>query len=209
MAFVAALAVAASSTVRSALLRAEGRAAHRYAQALRLRSERQTQTLRRLAGEREEWARKGDAWRLASTIGVRAARYGTHLGESDRLRIAEAIQSSARRFSVDPALIVALIAVESRFDPDAVSPRGAVGLMQLMPGTGRALAQELGIELETPAALADPRVNVELGTYYLATLIRDRKTLPEALAAYNGGPDALASFSDYPRAVGVQSRLDL
>ncbi|MBI4279045.1 MAG: lytic transglycosylase domain-containing protein, partial [Armatimonadetes bacterium] len=100
------------------------------------------------------------------------------------------ISDTARRFGVDPRLVLALIREESRFDAQAVSPAGAVGLMQLMPFTARRMAAQLG--LPPGWSSTDPRANVLMGTAYLAGVIRDwNGDVALALANYNAGPDAV------------------
>src|SRR4026209_194242 len=77
----------------------------------------------------------------------------------------------ARRFGIDPLTVMAVVHVESRFDPGAVSPKGAIGLMQLQGETARALAADLGLQWTGDELLYDPDVNVLLGTFYLRRLI--------------------------------------
>lgn len=99
----------------------------------------------------------------------------------------EQIEARAAEFDVDPHLVAAVIRVESSFDPQARSGRGAVGLMQLMPETARWAAASLGLEYDADR-LADPEYSLHLGTWYLATLHREFDgRLPLVLAAYNGG----------------------
>lgn len=96
------------------------------------------------------------------------------------------MRDAARAHGVDYDLVKAVVATESGFDPVAVSPRGAVGLMQLMPATG----QRYGVS--EPARLTDPRANLGAGTRYLADLIRQFDgDLRLALAAYNAGEGAV------------------
>ena len=97
--------------------------------------------------------------------------------------LAALIQAAATRYRVEPALVHAVIQVESGFNPKALSPKGAQGLMQLMPAT----AQRLGV-----ADAFDPRQNIEGGVRYLAELMALFKNdLRLALAAYNAGEHAV------------------
>lgn len=93
------------------------------------------------------------------------------------------------KYGVSTAFVIAVIAAESGGKENAVSRAGAAGLMQIMPGTGRGLARQIGMANFTNQSLFDPRVNVELGTYYLAQLLARYDGSEElALAAYNSGP---------------------
>jgi soluble lytic murein transglycosylase len=96
---------------------------------------------------------------------------------------------AARQHRVPPALVKAVIAAESRFDPEAVSRKGAQGLMQLMPAT----ADSLGVT--DPLR---PDENVDGGVRYLRTMIDRYGDLPRALAAYNAGPDAVDRHGGIP-----------
>jgi len=98
--------------------------------------------------------------------------------------------AAARRPSLDPDLVQAVVAVESGFRPDAVSPKGAQGLMQLMPYTARAL----GVK-----DTFDPAANLDGGTRYLrALLARYNGDVSRALAAYNAGEGAVARHGGVP-----------
>lgn len=95
----------------------------------------------------------------------------------------------------EPALVLALARQESLFDPAARSPAGALGLMQLMPGTAAAVARQQGLRVSRAALLADPGLNLRLGSAYLQRqLVRFGGEPALALAAYNAGPGRVAEW---------------
>ena len=96
---------------------------------------------------------------------------------------------AAKRYGLDPNLLLAVMRVESAYQKHIVSYAGAVGLMQIMPRTGQLIAHTLGHDDFTPADLLDPDLNLEFAAWYLTSLIqRFDGHLPLAIAAYNGGP---------------------
>lgn len=97
----------------------------------------------------------------------------------------------SREFQLSPLLVISLIQVESAFNPLAVSPKGAVGLMQLMPSTAEALASEKGIPFRGSHSLTDPKLNIYLGLHYINELRSRFPNHQEMLTAYNMGPSAL------------------
>lgn len=100
------------------------------------------------------------------------------------------IQEAAERHSVDPALVRAVIQTESHWNPSAISRRGAVGLMQLIPGT----AQRYGV-----TDVFNPKQNVDAGVRHLRTLLdRYSGNLDMALAAYNAGEGAVDRHRGIP-----------
>lgn len=126
----------------------------------------------------------------ARTLGL-VAELSRH-GFTDRQlrRVAAAIVREARANGLSPLLVMAVIRCESAFNPYAVSGPGAMGLMQVMPGTGKWLATQRGSSLGKPRNLFDIELNIELGTAYLASLLSQFGNLEHALVAYNAGPGA-------------------
>lgn len=103
----------------------------------------------------------------------------------------------AEKYQVDSWLLMAVARRESAFNPHARSHAGALGLMQLMPGTARDVARKVGINLKNSEAVLDPAINIELGSRYLASLMErygDNRIL--ALAAYNAGPHRVDRWLD-------------
>jgi peptidoglycan lytic transglycosylase len=95
---------------------------------------------------------------------------------------------NARTFDLDPALVAAVIYAESRFDPKVESSAGAIGLMQLLPGTGKWIAATTGTDGFRVQDLYDPNVNVRYGSFYLRELMRKYDGNARiALAAYHAG----------------------
>lgn len=134
---------------------------------------------------------------LRSSKALRYASFGNSVYDSSAqvntalpVYLAEAIGDAARKHGVDPRLIVAVARRESRFNPAAVSPVGACGVMQLMPAT----AHYLGIK-----DIFNARENVFAGAKYLRTLLDTfHGDLDLTLAAYNAGPGAVQKYNGVP-----------
>ena len=109
------------------------------------------------------------------------------------LPYADQIRSAATSQGVDPMLVAGLIRQESAFQPRSVSRAKAIGLMQVLPGTGKRLARELRIPY-SKAKLFEPDYNVRLGTRYLADLVAMFGSEEPALAAYDAGEDRIAGW---------------
>lgn len=117
----------------------------------------------------------------------------------------EIIEMSIKYPNLDAALICATITHESArsWNPRAVSPAGALGLMQIMPRTGKWLSKYEGIKWTTPkAVLFNPTHNIRLGTRYLSALI-DTYDLEGGLAAYNGGGKRARLWLEKDKADGI------
>ena len=123
-----------------------------------------------------------------ATITAALSRRPTGLTADEVAAVARTVVVEARRYALEPSLVLAVMHVESRFYNFAVSPVGAIGLMQVMPGTGADLAARIGVDWVGPQTLFDPTSNVKLGVAYLRQLSDRYGSLAIALAAYNWGP---------------------
>jgi len=104
-------------------------------------------------------------------------------------KVKSLVEEAALQYDVSPALIDSVIQVESNYNPSAVSPKGAQGLMQLMPGTAR----RFGVR-----NTFDPRENIHGGVKYLKFLQETFKDDRLAIAAYNAGEGAVAKYKNVP-----------
>ncbi len=103
------------------------------------------------------------------------------------LRYGAIVQAHARNYDLQPALLAAEIYTESKFDAGARSSAGAVGLMQLLPGTAKGIAERTGGDRFVVSDLLDPELNVRYGSWYLRNLLDRYEDLETALAAYHAG----------------------
>ena len=105
------------------------------------------------------------------------------------------IQAESVRNNLDPYMVASLIRQESEFNPSAVSPANAYGLMQLLPSVGKQLAREEGISHFQTFELLDPETNIRLGTRYLRKTLDKFGGVPEyGLAAYNAGDERVVDW---------------
>jgi len=118
------------------------------------------------------------------------------------LRYEHIVTGHARNYDLDAALIAAMIYQESKFDADAESDSGAIGLMQLLPDTARGIALHTGGSRFQVDDLYDPEINVRYGSFYLRRLIRKYDDIPLALAAYNAGQANVDGWID--RDAGIE-----
>jgi soluble lytic murein transglycosylase-like protein len=125
---------------------------------------------------------KGELVLAAATPGPGAWRLGER-----RRQIEPLIEATAAEFGLDADLLRAVVQIESRFNPNAISPRGAIGLMQVMPAT----AASLGLA-RPKEALLDPRANLRTGARYLQRLsLQFAGAIDLVLAAYNAGENSV------------------
>lgn len=138
-----------------------------------------------------------------------SSKYRWMMRESDRPRIRyrgskkifdRMIDSASQKYGVDPELVRAIVKAESDYDADAVSKKGARGLMQLMPETSRAM----GVK-----DVHDPKDNVEGGIKYLSKLLKMFDwQVPLAVAAYNAGENAVLKYGAVPPYAETQTYVE-
>jgi soluble lytic murein transglycosylase len=146
--------------------------------------------------------------RVGSVLVVFLVAYTALLGLRLLYPIAYTAQliAFAEEHALDPALVAAVVRCESRFKARAVSPRGATGLMQVMPDTGAWIAQQLEIPDFEPDRLTEPALNLRLGTWYLRHLLDRFGNEDDALAAYNAGPSNAEHWADGSGSVFPETR---
>jgi len=111
-------------------------------------------------------------------------------GNSTTSEIAKMVQVAAQKYGVDPKLALAVAKTESNMTADAVSSAGAVGVMQLMPETARAM----GVR-----NIYDPRENIDGGVKYLKQMLTTfNGDIEKSVAAYNAGPSAVTKYAGVP-----------
>lgn len=106
----------------------------------------------------------------------------------------DVVEKLSAHYNLDPFLILSIMREESRFDYEALSPAGAIGLMQLMPSTAFRLDRMLHIGLRNSQDLTNVQKNLHVGIYYLSTLVREFGSYPQAIAAYNAGEEAVRKW---------------
>lgn len=155
-----------------------------------------------MAGQRrrkEEYASRTRTWTLICVILVCAIALllrGVIVYQIFPLRFVDEIKQYSAEYGQDPYLVSAVICTESGFDDTAVSRRGAVGLMQIMPDTGAWAAEKIGIADFSQEMLNRPDVNIRIGCWYLSYL--DNMfggDWDKVIAAYNAGPGNVTEWA--------------
>ena len=120
-------------------------------------------------------------------------------GHPNVARFEPLVSRSAREFGLDPLLVKAVIAAESAFDPAAVSDKGAIGLMQVLPDTGERYGVAGDAKRSVADKLKEPAINVRVGARYLKDLLaRFAGDVKLALAAYNAGEGVVERYGGVP-----------
>jgi len=157
----------------------------------------------RLAGVRTAWRTFGGCLLRGSAEALAPLRPYLYPRSN-----AETVRAALAGSGVDPDIIFALIRQESFFDPRAVSGAGAVGLMQLLPGTARTVGKRLGLRVQR-ADLFDPQENIRLGTAFFLERLSRSGNLPAALAGYNAGANRVAVWNATLAPLGQELFIEL
>jgi len=104
------------------------------------------------------------------------------------------VRESSARHGVDPFVVLSIMREESRFDPEARSVAGALGLMQLMPQTAKVIDRKINLNIISREQIYDIRINIMLGSYYINSLIKEFASFPTAIAAYNAGEEIVRKW---------------
>lgn len=120
--------------------------------------------------------------------------YRTGLDEDKKDQITQHILKESKKYGYDPLFLTALIITESSFNHRAKSKAGALGLMQIRPRTGKAMASESNIRWQGTRTLYRPEKNIALGSYYLSKMFHRFGDMKTALEAYNHGPTRTARY---------------
>ncbi|MFO1371849.1 MAG: transglycosylase SLT domain-containing protein [Candidatus Competibacteraceae bacterium] len=134
-------------------------------------------------------------WHHQAIVTLARAEYWDDLGLRFPLAYQDGVVANARADTLDPAWVYAVIRQESSFRPDARSPVGALGLMQIMPATGQQIAQELQDKSAGNPELLQADLNIRYGVHYLRRILGQLQDNPLlATAAYNAGPNQVAKW---------------
>jgi soluble lytic murein transglycosylase len=210
--FLAADAVSATYQFRDDPLIFEDHALHRLASTPPVQRIRALLSLGRTLDARREWyywiarldvVQRAQAaklaqrweWHHVGILTVARTPYRDDLGLRFPLAHEQEVAQNASDQGLETAMVLAMIRQESAFKIDAASPRGARGLMQLMPSTGRLVARSVGVPLKQRNELFNPALNVKLGTLYFRRLLdRTQGNHVLALGAYNAGPHRVEAW---------------
>jgi soluble lytic murein transglycosylase-like protein len=133
---------------------------------------------------------------MMELIEKRAFVLQTHLEPFDSEDIATAVMAAREEFRIDPALILAVIEIESRYEKKAKSKKGCKGLIQMSKWVGKSIAGRLNIENYN---IFDIRTNIRMGGYFIRELLDSYKDVRKALTVYNKG---IVKWLDNPHVSG-------
>lgn len=113
------------------------------------------------------------------------------LGEVKLKNIAEMVYDESMRYNVDYRLVLAIMKIESNFKHDAVSHKGARGLLQVKPSCAKFIAPDAGVKWRGAKTLDEPEKNIKIGVHLFSSLVEDFQSINMALHAYHVGPTRL------------------
>lgn len=128
--------------------------------------------------------------RVIRDIETYVKKENARLSDRQTAAIARHVYQESCRYHIDYRLILAVMKVESNFREDAVSCKGALGLLQVKPSVGESVARRIGMDWTGKAQLHEPKNNIKIGVCYLSGLVKDFAHLPAALDTYNKGAKA-------------------
>lgn len=131
----------------------------------------------------EPWGLEEIRWYVAASF--------RNLTPAEKRDLVKAIFEASRDYGLAPQLIISVIMVESEGDATLESPKGAKGLMQVMPAVGQEVAAQVALPWRDEETLFHPATNVRIGTHYLFQMLQRYRDLPLALCAYWLGPNRL------------------
>jgi soluble lytic murein transglycosylase len=137
------------------------------------------------------WNKNVRQERIVEKIAEYMEREDATLSEEELRDVARMIFKESRQHDLDYRLVLAIIKVESNFKHDAVSPKGARGLLQVRPSHAKYIAHSLGIEWLGAKTLDEPDKNIRIGVHFFSKLMDDYDSVNMALHAYNMGPARL------------------
>ena len=141
--------------------------------------------------ESEQLRHEVNRLRTLSRIRDVLEAYYPSVSIGEKRELSEAIYEACSLYDLKVELVLAVIKTESAFRETAVSDKGAMGLMQVLPRTGLAMAREIDLSLPSYNHLLDRRTTIMLGCYYLKKMLDRYGSLDHALLAYNTGPTRL------------------
>ena len=146
-------------------------------------------------------------WHDRAIIALSKAKSWNDLQIRFPVKHQDQVYKNAERSEIDPAWIYAMMRQESAFMPDAISPVGARGLMQLMPATAKSVARKLKQKYPSKYELLQPEKNIRLGTAYLEEVYQRFENPVLAIAAYNAGPHRVKRWlpeADMPADIWIE-----
>ncbi len=137
------------------------------------------------------WGKATRQGRIVAKISEYMEQEDATIGKEKLTDVATMIYKESRRYNLDYRLILAIMKVESNFRHDAVSSKGARGLLQVKPFHAKYIAHNLGINWNGAKTLDEPDKNIKIGIHFFSKLLDDYDNLYMALHAYNMGPTRL------------------